>query len=66
MKMGIKTKVTLLAAIPVIVTAIALSAFFYVQLNKLGNAEIESFQKSMMDSKKTELKNYLDLAFSSI
>ncbi|PLX69380.1 MAG: hypothetical protein C0603_00180 [Denitrovibrio sp.] len=66
MKMGIKTKITLLAAIPVIVTALIMTSFFYYEITELGNNEIHEFEKSMMQSKKVELKNYLDLAYSSI
>lgn len=66
MKMGIKTKVIMLAALPVIITTIAMTAFFYFQINSLGNAQIASYEKNMIESKKNELKNYLDLAFSSI
>lgn len=66
MKMGIKTKIILLAAIPVFATTFAMTAFFYYQLNNLGNSEIAAYEEGIMQSKKQELKNYLDLAFSSI
>jgi len=43
-----------------------MTTFFYFQLSKLGNSEIKSYEESMMSSKKEELKNYLDLAYSAI
>jgi len=66
MNLGIKTKLILLAAIPVIVTALVMTLFFYYETTNLGNHEIETYKKSMLESKKTELKNYLDLAYSAI
>jgi len=66
MKLGIKTKVILIAVLPVIITAIIMTSFFYYQITKLGESEIASFEESMLQSKKTELKNYIDMAYSAI
>nr|WP_041229904.1 methyl-accepting chemotaxis protein [Denitrovibrio acetiphilus] len=43
-----------------------MTTFFYLQISKLGNSEISSFKNSMMNSKKNELKSYLEIAFSAI
>lgn len=64
--MSIKLKVILLSAVPVILTVLIMAVFFYFQITKLGDNEIESFERLMIASKKTELKSYIDLAYSSI
>lgn len=66
MNMSIKTKLILLSAIPVVATIVIVTIFFYFQISKLGNAEIASFEKDIMNSKQTELKNYIDIAYSAI
>lgn len=66
MKLSIKLKMIFLSALPVLLTVLIMSVFFYFQITKLGNSEIESFERLMVASKKTELKSYLDLAYSSI
>ena len=66
MNMGIRTKIVLMAALPVVVTALLLAVFFYSQINSLGHKEIASYKEKIMQAKKEELKNYMDLAFSSI
>jgi len=63
---SIKTKMILLASLPVVLTAVIMTSFFYYEIKQLGNSEIKSFESNMMDTKKAELKNYLDLAYSSI
>jgi len=64
--MSIKLKVILLSSVPVILTVLIMAIIFYFQITKLGNYEIESFERLMIASKKTELKSYIDLAYSSI
>jgi signal transduction histidine kinase len=52
MQMSIKLKVILLSAVPVILTVLIMAVFFYFQITKLGNNEIESFERLMIASKK--------------
>jgi methyl-accepting chemotaxis protein len=66
MNMGIRAKITALAALPVIITAIVLSLFSYYEIKLVGNDEIAFYEKNMMETKKVELKNYLDMAYASI
>ncbi len=56
MNVTIKTKIILLATIPVIITVLIMTSFFYFQTTKLGNNEIVAFKKSMMEGKKLSLK----------
>lgn len=66
MNLTIRLKIALMAVVPVIITVIIITAFTYFQLNKLGDSEVSNLQTTMTDSKKQELKQYMDLALSSI
>lgn len=63
---SIRTKLVFMAAIPVVVTALFMASFFYYQISSLGKSEIKEFKNKLIESKENELKNYLDLAYSSI
>lgn len=66
MNLGIKTKVTMLSVVPLLITVFILTGFFYYQIVKLGQHEIETIESSMLTQKQAELKNYVDIAKSSI
>jgi methyl-accepting chemotaxis protein len=59
-------KVAMMAFIPVLLTSIIITGFTYTQIKKIGETEIQNFEEQMMASKKLELKNYVDTAYSSI
>jgi methyl-accepting chemotaxis protein len=66
MSLSIRYKIALMAVVPVLVTSLFLSFFTYYQLKKIGEAEISDFRDSMWKSKELELKQYIDMAISSI
>ncbi|TCK60395.1 methyl-accepting chemotaxis protein [Seleniivibrio woodruffii] len=66
MNLSIRYKIALMAVVPVLLTALFLTFFTYFQLKKIGETEIESFRQSMRQAKEQELKQYIDLALSSI
>lgn len=66
MNLTIRLKIALMAVIPVVITAIIITAFTYFQLNKLGDSEVENLRVTMTEAKQQELKQYMDMAFASI
>ncbi|MCD8554865.1 methyl-accepting chemotaxis protein [Seleniivibrio sp.] len=66
MNLSIRYKIALMAVVPVLLTALFLSIFTYYQLKKIGESEIADFSESMRFAKEQELKQYIDMALSSI
>ncbi len=62
----IQTRVLLLALVPVIVLTAFLTTYNLNQAREIGDEAVAGFSADMEASKRQELKNYLDLARSSI
>jgi len=59
-------KIIAIAAIPVFLVALALATTTYYQVIHLGEEESQQIRQQMMEDRKRELKQYLDLSLSSI
>ncbi|MGE4319450.1 MAG: methyl-accepting chemotaxis protein [Deferribacterales bacterium] len=55
-----------MSVVPVFLTACIITGFAYFQLRGMGQKEIEGLKTSMTESKKQELKQYIDLSFSAV
>lgn len=64
--MNLTQKVLLLATVPLILAVSAITFLVTYQTQTLSKAEIASFERSMLATKKLELQNYLHLAQTSI
>lgn len=62
----IQTRVLLLALVPVIVLTIFLTTYNLNQSQRMGEDAVASFSSDMEASKRQELKNYIELARTSI
>ncbi|AOY88573.1 chemotaxis protein [Marinobacter salinus] len=62
----IQTRVLLLALVPVIVLTAFLTTYNLNQAREIGDGAVASFSSDMEESKRQELKNYLELARTSI
>ncbi len=63
---NIKAKILLLTIIPLIVVSILIISLAAYQAKQLGNKNIESFSSKIFDLRRTELKNYTDIAVSAV
>ncbi len=61
-----KAKIALLTLIPLILAIIAISAATIQQTKKLASTQAAAFEKELLETKKEELKNYIELAYSAI
>lgn len=66
MQLTIKARVLLLALIPPLLIAAFLTWYNVSQSTTVGQNAVQSFKVQMQESTQKELKNYLELAFSSI
>ncbi len=64
--MKFKTKILLLVLVPLIFSSLAITAISIYQAKILGDQNVESFSKKFFSLRKNELKNYTELALSSI
>ncbi|WP_022850735.1 methyl-accepting chemotaxis protein [Limisalsivibrio acetivorans] len=64
--MSLKVKFSLLFFISVLLASAVIGVISIYQLKQLGNADIEQSRVQMMQAKRTELKNYIDVAMSSV
>ncbi|MCD8492449.1 MAG: hypothetical protein LRY51_11415 [Geovibrio sp.] len=58
----IGSKILLTAVVPVILLSVILAVISIGNIRKMGNEEIELVETTMMNLKKAELSNYIDLA----
>ena len=66
MSLSIKNRLYVLALIPLLVITIGMLSVTYVKTNDLNREQAEITRQNMMDIKKTELKQFLQLATSSV
>ncbi len=61
-----KTKIALLTLIPLIIAIAIISIITIKQTSKLTEKQADSFESELLASKKAELKNYMELAYTAI
>lgn len=66
MRMTLKSKVVLLALVPVILFALVLSGAAAKILNDLAEHELETTRERLMEESRTELRNYIQIAVGSV
>lgn len=64
--MNIKTKITVITLVPIIVLAIFLMSMFWLLLQNNLEDQLESAESHLFNLKKAELKNYMELGMSSV
>jgi len=64
--MGVRFKIISLLTASVFFTALFIAIIAGREINSFGKKEIQEIKTEMMKSKRAELKNYLDMAFTSI
>ncbi|WP_428609473.1 cache domain-containing protein [Sedimenticola sp.] len=64
--MSLKTKILLLAILPLLLVASLITLINVNQAQILAEDEIHTFKENLLASKKRELKNYISLALTSI
>jgi len=65
-QMSLKTKILLLAILPLIMVASSITLISVKQAKVLSEQEIQTFEEGLLASKRAELKNYVSLALTSI
>lgn len=66
MNLSIKSRLYILALIPLLVITVGLLSVTYVKTAQLNHSQVELTQHHMMDTKKSELKQFVQMAKSSI
>ena len=66
MSLTIRSRLYILALVPLLVIALGMLGFTYVKTNELNAQQIEVTRSNMMHMKKEELKHYLQMAQSSV
>jgi methyl-accepting chemotaxis protein len=66
MSLTIKSRLYILALVPLLVIALGMLGFTYVKTNQLNQEQVEITRANMMNMKKAELKNYIQMAKSAI
>ncbi len=61
-----KIKIALLTLIPLILAIIAIAVGTAYQTKQLASTQTQTFENQLIATKKAELKNYMDLAYSAI
>ncbi len=65
-KLKLKHKMLLLTILPLVISTVVVMLVVRQQLVDLGNTEISHTRSAMMLSKQETLKNYMDMAYSSV
>ncbi|KJY93880.1 chemotaxis protein [Vibrio neptunius] len=66
MSLTIRSRLYILALVPLLVIAMGMLGFTYVKTNELNDQQIEVTRTNMMNMKKAELKSYLQMAKSAV
>ena len=66
MNLTFKTKILLLVIVPLILVSLALTLLTISQAKKLGRQNVASFSEMIFDLRRGELKNYTELALTSV
>lgn len=65
-QLKLKHKMLLLTVIPLVVAIAVVMVLVQIKLTELGESEIENTRQQMMAAKQETLKNYMDMAYSSV
>lgn len=65
-QLKLKHKMLLLTVIPLVVAIAVVMMLVQIKLTELGEREIEHTRQQMMAAKQETLKNYMDMAYSSV
>ncbi|MEF1284956.1 methyl-accepting chemotaxis protein [Vibrio sp. M250220] len=66
MSLTIRSRLYILALVPLLVIALGMLSFTYMKTTELNEQQIEVTRANLMNLKKAELRNYLQMAKSSI
>lgn len=61
-----KTKITLLTLIPLIIAIVGIALATLDQTKRLASTQASTFENGLLETKKSELKNYMELAYTAI
>ena len=64
--MNLRQKIILLATVPLVIAVSAITLWVTYQEHYLSEAEVRTFERSLLDTKQSELQNYIQLALTSI
>ncbi|MEH6652432.1 MAG: cache domain-containing protein [Motiliproteus sp.] len=64
--MSLKTKIILLAIVPLLLVTISVTLIALKQAKTLGEQEVQTFERNLIASKEKELRHYVSLALTSI
>ncbi|MFL0801683.1 MAG: methyl-accepting chemotaxis protein [Agarilytica sp.] len=64
--MNIKTKISIITLIPIVILAIFLMSIFWVLLDKNLETQLKAQETHLVNLKKAELKSYMELSMSSV
>ena len=66
MSLTIRSRLYILALVPLLVIALGMLGFTYVKTSELNDQQIDVTRTNMMNMKKAELRNYLQMAKSAV
>ncbi|MEZ8099007.1 methyl-accepting chemotaxis protein [Vibrio bivalvicida] len=66
MSLTIRSRLYILALVPLLVIALGMLSFTYMKTTELNEQQIEVTRTNMMNMKKAELRNYLQMAKSAV
>lgn len=66
MSLTIRSRLYILALVPLLVIALGMLSFTYIKTTELNEQQIEVTRANLMNMKKAELRNYLQMAKSAI
>ncbi len=64
--MNIKTKISVITLIPIVVLAVVLMSIFWILLANNLETQLKASETHLVNLKKTELKSYMELSMSSV
>lgn len=66
MSLTIKSRLYILALVPLLIIALGMLGFTYIKTNQLNQEQVEITRNNMMNMKKEELVHYIEMAKSSV
>lgn len=66
MNLSIKSRLYLLAILPIVLTSLLIMLMTYKETNALNQAQMDMTRTQMMEMKRVELKSYLDIVSSEL
>lgn len=65
-QLSFKSKILMLELIPLVLVSIAVTMLAIYQATQLGQSNLKLFKEKIYDSRRAELKNYVELALTSV